>query len=119
MPTDYESSGGVRVNGCAGSDFSRNFPMRFSPGDRVWIERKARNGKMESVVISRSHINKAGEGFVAVYVDTFNRVWLEYELIDQGEAKILLEAHQRAELARARSLYSGGACLPISREGCG
>lgn len=119
MPTNYESSGGVKVNGCAGFASKRNFPVRFSPGDRVWIERKARRGRIESVVLSRFHLNEAGGGFVVVYADTFNRVWLEYELVGQDEAEALLEAHRRAFLARNRSLYASGACFPIKPEACG
>lgn len=119
MPTNYESSGGVRVNGCAGFTSKRNFPVRFSPGDRVWIESKARKGKVESVVLNRFHVNEAGGGFVVVYADTFNRVWLEYELVDQAEAETLLEEHRRIVLERSRSLYAGGACFPINPEACG
>ena len=119
MPTNYESSGGVRVNGCAGFASKRNFPVRFSPGDRVWIERKARRGRAESVVLSRIHVNEVGGGFVVVCVDTFNRVWLEHELVGQGEAEALLDAYRRDELDRVRSFYASGACFPIKPEACG
>lgn len=118
----YKNSlGGIRVAGCAGISIKQNLIVRFLVGDRVYIKRKAIIGKIESVIIKRLNgvFPKYKEFNEVVqpdlnYVDTFNRVWLESELITQENAfdlaKIYLENIRQDGL---RFFEEGGGCWPI------
>ncbi len=115
------SLGGIRVAGCAGISIKQNLIVRFLVGDRVYIKRKAIIGKIESVIIKRLNgvFPKYKEFNEVVqpdlnYVDTFNRVWLESELITQENAfdlaKIYLENIRQDGF---RFFEEGGGCWPI------
>lgn len=121
---EYQADGGVKVRGCAGTGLRRNYPVRYSVGERVWVGRKARMGKVESVVIKRSRVSvpdrpsPGGYATAVVYTDTFNRVWIENELVNQEEAQELLQWSAERKAAGVRAMYETGACFPISPEGC-
>lgn len=120
----YQADGGVKVRGCAGTGVKRNYPVRYSVGERVWIGRKAMMGKIESVVIKRSRVkapdrpSPGGYSIAIVYTDTLNRVWLEDELVSQEEAQDLLQRNAERMAKEIRTQYDRGACPPISPEGC-
>lgn len=121
---EYQAGGGVKVRGCAGADVKRNYQVRYSVGERVWVGRKARMGKIESVVIKRSRVkvpdepSYGGYAIAVLYTDTFNRVWIESELVSQEEAQELLQWSSERKAAEIRAMYERGACFPISPEGC-
>ena len=56
----------------------RKFPLRGS----AYIRDKARVGILERIVIK--YYNPCN------YQDTFNRLWLEFELVDLEEAELLI-----------------------------
>jgi hypothetical protein len=124
MPLEYEASGRVRVNGCAGISYARNYLTEYSVGDRVWVRKKASLGRFESVVIKRVRVGSAGNPSyggsetVVVYTDTFNRVWMERELVSLQEAEALVSSYNSMVSAKTREMYDRGACLPIKPEGC-
>lgn len=125
MPFEHQASGRVRVNGCAGLSLEKNYPALYAVGDRVWIRQKAARGKFESVVVKRVRIkvtdapSYGGVEIVVVYADTFNRVWIEFELASQAEAETLVESYRTGLRLKLREMYDAGACFPIKPEGCG
>lgn len=124
MPFQHQSSGRVRVKGCAGFELKKNYPAAYSVGQRVWIGRKARAGVFESVVVKRvrasvtSEPSYAGIDVAIIYTDTFNRVWVEQELVNQTTAQALVDAHRAWVRRMSQALYDGTACFPIRPEGC-
>lgn len=115
-------SGGVRVVGCAEIKIQQNLIVRFLVGDRVYIRRKAHLGVIESVVIKRMNgvFPKHEEFNTAIqpdinYVDTFNRVWLEDELITQERAIDLARIYLENVKQEGRRFFEEGGCWPTNR----
>lgn len=113
------SSGGVRVVGCAGIKVQQNLIVRFLVGDRVYIRRRAHLGVIESVVIKRMNgVFPKYEGFNTSiqpdinYVDTFNRVWLEDELVTQENAIDLARIYLENIKQEGRRFFEEGGCWP-------
>ena len=115
-----QSSGTVRVVGCAGVGVKQKLIVRFLVGDRAYIKKKALQGKIESVVIKRINgVFPKYDGFNTAiqpdinYVDTFNRVWMEEELVSQERsidiARIYLENIRQEGLR----FFEEGGCWPI------
>lgn len=115
------SSAGIRVVGCAGVSVQQNLVLRFLVGDRVYIKRKALLGKIESVVIKRMNgVFPKYQGFNTAiqpdvnYVDTFNRVWLESELVSQENAFDLARIYLENIRQEGLRFFEEGGCWPIS-----
>lgn len=126
MDFSYEGSGGVRVVGCAGFEGVKNFLTRFLPRQRAWIARKARLGVIESVVIKKINtllpeeaISEWGSEPEVTYVDMFNRVWLEDELVNEETAVDRARIYWENVAQDARTMFQEGECFPIKKEGCG
>jgi len=123
MPYSYEiQSGGVRVVGCAAISIKQNLIVRFLVGDRVYIRRKAHLGVIESVVIKRMNgVFPKYEGFNTAiqpdvnYVDTFNRVWLEDELITQEKAIDIARIYLENVKQEGRRFFEEGGCWPTTQ----
>jgi hypothetical protein len=119
----YQNSvGGVRVVGCAGVSVQQNLIVRFLVGDRVYIKKKALVGVIESVVIKRINgVFPNYEGFNTAiypdvnYVDMFNRVWLEYELVTQENAFDLARIYLENIRQEGLRFFEEGGCWPISQ----
>lgn len=121
---DYEATGGIVIGGCAAFKVTKRYETKFGVGSRVYIRKKAINkGKLESVVIKK--INRAmpasptcmGIQRVINYLDTFNRVWLEEELVWQGEAVDLATLYWEAVQANALNVLN--TCSPPQIGKCG
>lgn len=121
---DYNASGRVRVNGCAGTGWEGDYQMKYSVGQRVWIKKKAILGIAESVVVKRlnrkmlDRISYTGIDWQAFYTDTFNRIWREDELISEAESSELIAKYEQKEFENFKKMYDEGACFPIKPEGC-
>lgn len=117
----YENSvGTVRVVGCAGLSVKQNLVVRFLVGNRAYIRRKALKGTMESVIIKRINgVFPKYKGFNTAiqpdinYVDTFNRVWLEDELVSQEHAIDLSRIYLENIRQEGLRFFEEGGCLPI------
>lgn len=118
----HESSvGTIRVVGCARISIKQNLVVRFLVGDRVYIRRKAHLGVIESVVIKRMNgVFPKYEGFNTAiqpdinYVDTFNRVWLEDELITQENAIDLARIYLENVRQEGLRFFEEGGCWPTT-----
>lgn len=114
--------GGVRVVGCAGVSIQQNLIVRFLVGDRVYIKSKAHLGVIESVVIKRINgVFPKYEGFNTAiqpdvnYVDTFNRVWLEDELVRQETAVDMARIYLENIRQEGLRFFEEGGCWPTGR----
>jgi hypothetical protein len=64
---------------------SQTYNVLYDVGSKVYIKKKAKKGIIEYVFIKKFQFNGLPPGTL-VYVDMFNRVWLERELITQSQA---------------------------------
>jgi hypothetical protein len=114
----YTGSGSIRVSGCAIKKVKKNFSILYALGSRVYIKQKAKEGILESVVLKKVHRNTqerytySGYMPVVAYVDTFNRVWIEDELISQQRAIDFAKLHwERIQKDAADYLENGQGCI--------
>jgi hypothetical protein len=124
MPSFYYQGSGsvVRIVGCAELGIKQNLIVRFLVGDRAFVRRKARLGKMESVTIKRINgVFPKYEGFNTAiqpdinYVDTFNRVWMEEELASQENAIDLARIYLENIRQEGLRFFEEGRCWPTPR----
>lgn len=115
-------SGYVRVVGCAEVGIKQNLIVRFLVGDRAYVRRKAHLGVMESIIVKRINgVFPKYEGFnTAVqpdvnYVDTFNRVWLENELVSQENAIDIAKIYWENIRQDGLRFFEEGGCWPTPR----
>jgi len=92
----YEASGNLSLSKCGigysnSPIFIRN--VEFSVGDQAWLKYKAEKGKLESIIVKKINLidfTYRGNGPVTViYVDTFNALYNETDLISYSDALIL------------------------------
>lgn len=94
---EYEADGVIRVRGCSLVRLRRDYAILFANNSKVFIKNKALRGIIEFIVVKQSYLTtnpsytRTGVQPVVVYLDTFNRVWLEDELLYQEEALDLSE----------------------------
>lgn len=95
----YEPAGGIKISGCAVKRGMKIFETIFSVGSRAWIKKKAKYGEIESIWIKKIY-RTVSENYIyqkvqpaITYVDTFNRVWEEDELLWEEDAIDLAKLH--------------------------
>jgi hypothetical protein len=113
----YEASGLIKLTGCAVKRIDKNFLILYALGSKVYIKKKAKMGILEAVVLKKVNRtepeNYAYDGIqpVITYVDTFNRVWIEEELIQEAYAVDLAKIYWRRVEQDAQELLEKGNCL--------
>ena len=88
------ASGGVTLNGCVVFIRKRHFAGDFLAGEIVYDANKARRGVLEKVVIKEARVVKARGTFGSnrvLYVDTFNGLWNEHDLVPYEVAVELMQ----------------------------
>jgi hypothetical protein len=96
MTYNETGSGGLFVFCCAATSGSHIFETAFSPRDVLYNVYKARHGIMERVVIKeivpcKLYITQGL--FRAMYRDTFNALWNEWDLVSFTDAQALAIAY--------------------------
>lgn len=81
---DYTGSGNINICGTASFNVKEFYPYLFAIGSVVYPRIYAIKGRLERIGIKNVHRNSFGE---FTYVDTFNRAWLEDELLWFDDAK--------------------------------
>jgi hypothetical protein len=121
---NHEATGHIRVTGCAGLGLYKNYTVLFLVGSRVYVKKKARLGVMEPVVLKRINrvvLESASSRGVQPeinYVDTFNRVWMEDELLSEENAVDLARTYWGNIDQLGRRMFEEDGCFPIKPEGC-
>lgn len=115
---DYNAVGSISLCGFAAVGLENKYLVDYSVGDRVYVKRKAKMGVLESVVVKK--INRVvsqrssyrGAETAVSYVDTFNRVWIEDELVPDDEAIDLAKLYWlRAKQDAEALLRERGFCI--------
>lgn len=87
----YTPSGGVNFRGESDSYY---LGFEHQIGDIVYIKYKIiRYLLLEKVAIKKILTNSNKNNYVIVYIDTFNRAWLDGELLKESEALALLNIY--------------------------
>ena len=89
----------MKVRGCAATGFIRRFVTTFKEGDIVFNVAKARRGILEKIVVKqvrRITSRRTLGQRVALYQDTLNWLWNEYDLVPYEEAVELIHIHHDA-----------------------
>lgn len=110
----YTASGGLSMNKCGiWYTFIPNYVRRiaFSVRDQAWLRYKAEKGILESIIIKKIKLinfTTRGTGLaIIMYIDTFNAIYNERDLIYYDEAVALVEAY----LYRRRVEEASAGCL--------
>lgn len=86
------STGGVSVSGCAWFQHLDQLHTTWGRGDILYNVNKARRGVLEKVVIKKQRIirNTRTQGaFTVLYIDTYNALWNEWDLVPFADAQLL------------------------------
>jgi len=100
-------SSGAQIGGCAIITYVKTYRTEFAAGDIVFNIDKANKGVLEKIIIKRQKIiNSAltGGQFEAMYVDTLNSLWNEWDLISHAEAIALVQLYYEELLEEAAAL---------------
>lgn len=87
MDFTYEASGGIRIFGCSFYNFEKTKIYLFTIGSILYSKPKAMIGVYEKVAVKDVRFPK---DFVNLYVDTFNALWNEDELVSYQTATNLI-----------------------------
>lgn len=106
--------GGIRTGGCARIAGAVAYITAFGVGDILYNVRKARKGVFEKVVIKKPRIIKSmrTSGIqVTLYVDTYNALWNESDLVAYDAALQLATIYYNNLVQEYNSLNSCGYSL--------
>lgn len=100
-PWSYTASGKLSTRMCGAIVIFSPIPYcprRFNPGDLVYLQYKAIKGILEYVVIKKLKIvDRTIQGYgqcVTLYVDTWNALYNEDDLVTLEEANSLISTYQ-------------------------
>lgn len=95
MDFSYVSTGGITLLGCSSPvTITYNLITAYSAGDFVWLKYRARLGVLERINIKKINVINFQK---YNYQDTFNRLWLEYELCDLETAEDLVTIYKNKQ----------------------
>lgn len=102
----YTGSGSVIVSGCGEYTYAKNYPYLWNVGDTCFLKYKAIKGKLEKIVIKEIKIvtNYEIDGEIRfMYVDTFNALYNEGDLLTQFDAVNLAKQYYEFQIFLALS----------------
>lgn len=112
------TSGGVDVGGCPSVSVEYNIPSNFEVGDVAYSKAKAIKGKTERVGIKKVVPTNLNDSIIdgglvrdrlyINYIDIFNGIWMESELVTKAEATELIESYQDSVVDRRSN---GSTCV--------
>jgi len=114
-PWSYVGSGSLSLQKCGvGVVYTpKNLCFyRFNPGDTAYLGYKAAKGVLEYVVIKKVRLNSTfmsgGVGeCIALYIDTFNAIYNEWDLLTLADATAMVNAYN----LRIQHGQAGAECL--------
>lgn len=99
--THYTGSGTVFLSSCIAINFNRNWLYKWKVGDACFLRFRAIKGKLEKIVIKQVRIvsNDYINGLVKfMYLDTFNALYGEEDLLTEKEAVLLAKQYYQYQL---------------------
>lgn len=104
MAFNHDSSGSLRLRSCTTARLRKFITTRWKAGDTLWVRAKAVKGLLRTVSIKRVRIAstvKTGSAVLPLYIDSYNGLWNETDLIDRDTAVALATAYYERQLAEA------------------
>ena len=101
-------SGGGDAGGCVPVSIFYSQVTAFGIGDTLYNVAKARRGVLEKVVVKSIRTILTRRTLAAgktLYVDTFNGLWNEWDLVPLGKAVSLVVAYRQKLADEASKLY--------------
>ena len=90
---DYTGTGSISVGGCSEYSFAVTIPASYEVGDILYEKKKAQKGILRKHCIKKVKTRNIYDA--VLYVDTFNSIFGEADLITYAEAVILADAANR------------------------
>lgn len=101
MPTYNETgAGGAVCHGCCINSMINYYPVNFKQGDIAFRQDRANKGILEPVAIKQVFITFNGNVEIIKYIDTFNALYTDVDLVDQATAIALATAYQQLQIAK-------------------
>jgi len=100
MPS-YIGSGGFRFGVCSKYWKTINYPHKWSVGDILFSKQKALIGQFEKVAIKEVRLIMNANTFgkmIFIYVDTFNSLWNENDLIQEYDALLIAKMYYEKKI---------------------
>jgi hypothetical protein len=102
MPSlSYTGSGIFQLSACSKYWKTINYPHKWSPGDILFSKQKAIMGQFEKIAVKqvRLIINAGTAGkMIFIYVDTFNSLWNEDDLVQEYDALLLAKMYYEKKI---------------------
>jgi hypothetical protein len=96
----YTPSGGIIVGYCCiPVTFYEYYSLPFGPGDIAFVKQQSQLGVLEKIVIKNYTLKQSPNQ--ALYKDTLNRLWFDYELVSSAVAIQLAESYYERLLNQA------------------
>lgn len=113
---EYEASGYVIIRGCAKAAVKNTYNILFENGSKAFIKAKAFRGILEYIfiknyILKQENSSRNGIQPFVVYKDTFNRIWMEEELLFQDEALNYTEEYWR-RISYEAEYIGNNTCFP-------
>ena len=90
MDFSYDTIGGFEIFGCSDYNLTHLRYYQYSIGSILFVKKKALKGVYEKIAIKEVRFPK---DYVNLYVDTFNALWNENELVSYETAVDLINAY--------------------------
>jgi hypothetical protein len=102
MPSySYIGNGNLQIRPCCKYWKTINYPHKWSPGDILFSKQKAIMGLFEKVAIKQVRLimtaGTAGK-MIFIYLDTFNSLWNENDLIQEYDALLLAKMYYEQKI---------------------
>lgn len=107
---DEIGSGGIKVLGCAIVTEAFYRSAGFEPNDIAYIKKDAQiKGKLTKIAVKKTIVDTR-RWVPSKIVDTTNRLWFDYELVDRTTALALIANYNKILSARTASLVDNIPC---------
>lgn len=97
----YVGHGNAYITGCTKYKLYLYNIYKYKPGNILYLESKAKIGKLEKIVIKKVRLvgNKQTSGQVRfIYQDTLNALYNEWELINEYDALLLAKNYYERQM---------------------
>lgn len=105
MNFSFTGSGTIEFNSCTKYRYLKAYPYKWLPGQIVYYKPKAQIGKLEKIVVKKVQVvrTRSTDGTVVfMYIDTFNSIYNEYDLISEIEALVLAKQYYQQQIIFAQ-----------------
>ena len=96
MALEYIGTGGAKTGGCGITGLAQYITTSFKANDNAYVRDSALKGIIEKIAVKEVILTKNNftyNQYLVKYKDTFNRLYIEGDLLDEYNALLLIEAY--------------------------